>query len=328
LPGALRAEADRYLAAVQKRGKRTLLSGSLNLGFEYDTNRNAAPSAGRSLFGDNDVLLTGTSQRRDDTSLNLIGTVGARHQLAGQAGHQVFGNLTYYQAEQTLRKSLNLKAYSVQAGGVYQTGFLKATPALLFDHVQLAQRTFLRNRGGELRFDLPFRRRTNFFVAGRDVLQDYVATPDVPTAPERTGAQIDLTAGSDHLLGPVMKLGTLIGYTRKNARKSYWAFDRVALGLNHAWLLGRGSFFLTNVLYNHDRYDQPDTAISLRWRRDDTVRASGTLGAPLSLLHPKLNDLVATLTYEYYQACSTVKNYSYTNNKIAGMLTYRWEVGL
>jgi hypothetical protein len=58
------------------------------------------------------------------------------------------------------------------------------------------------------------------------------------------------------------------------------------------------------------------------------LRLSGTLGAPLSVLHPRLADLILTFTYEYYEALSNVENYAYTNNKIAAMLTYRWEVGL
>lgn len=328
LPGALRQEADRYVLATRKRGKLTQLSGSLSAGFEYDTNRNAGPSSGRALFGDTDVNLTGSSLRRDDTSILLMGNVGVRHDLGTQAGHEVFSNLTYYQAEQTLTKNLNLKAYSAQAGGVYKAGFLKATPELVFDHVELAQSTFLRNRGADLRLDVPFHRKTNFFCEARDVLQDYVATRDIPTAPDRTGVQVDLTGGSEHMLGPSMKFGTLLGYTRKDARQDYWAFSRWVAGINHAWLLGHGAFLLSSFTFNYDIYNAPDVALSQTMRRDKTMRASATVGGPLSVIHPRLEDLLWTFTYEYYHALSTVENYAYSNNKVAAMLTYRWEVGL
>ncbi len=331
LPGALRQEADRYVLAASRRAKRTRISGSLSPGFEFDTNRNAAPSSGRALFGDTDFILTGNSRSRADTSILFMGNAGVRHELDTQARHEIFGNFNYYQAEQTLAKDLNLKSYSAQAGGVYKAGFLQVTPEILFDHVELAQSSFLRNRGADIRLDVPYHRKANFYCEVRDVMQDYVATAGVPTAPDRTGVQVDITGGSEHFLGPVMKFGTLLGYTRKDARQDYWAFSRWAAGVNHAWLLGRGAFALSSFTFNYDIYNAADpvlTPVTRIMRRDKTLRASGTLGAPLSFLHPRLDDLVLTFTYEYYQALSNVKNYAYTNNKIAGLLTYRWEVGL
>ena len=328
LPGALREEANRYVLAVSRRAKRTRILGSLSTGFEYDTNRNAAPSSGRALFGDTDYILTGNSRRRADTSVLFMGNAGVRHELDTQARHEIFGNLNYYQVEQTLAKDLNLKAYSAQAGGVYKAGFLQVTPEILFDHVELAQSTFLRNRGADIRLDVPYHRKANFYCEVRDVMQDYVATAGVPKAPERTGVQVDITGGSEHFLGPVMKLGTLLGYTRKDARQDYWAFSRWVAGVNHTWLLGRGAFGLSSFTFNYDIYNAPDQTLSSIMRRDKTLRVSGTLGAPLSFIHPRLDDLILTVTYEYYQALSNVKNYAYTNNKIAGLLAYRWEVGL
>ncbi|MCX5794906.1 MAG: tetratricopeptide repeat protein [Elusimicrobia bacterium] len=323
LPPPLREEADKYAAAVAKREKKTHLSALLGAGFEYDTNRNAAPN--RALFGGNDIT---PSARRDDTSLILMGNVGVKRDLPFQSVPEVFGGFTYYQAEQTLAKTLNLKAYSVQGGTVYRVNRVKLTPTLLFDHVQLAQRTFLRDRGGDLRLDYRFNSATNLFLTARDVYQDFVATPQVASAAERTGVQTDFTAGSEHLLGPSMKFGTVIGYGFKNAAQKYWGYDRLTAGVNHAWLLGRGAFLLSAFNVNYDQYKAPDPAIGGGYRKDTTMRANGTLGAPLSLLHPKLKDLLCTLTYEYYHALSTVENYAYTNNKLAAMITYRWEVGL
>ncbi|MDD5656536.1 MAG: tetratricopeptide repeat protein [Elusimicrobia bacterium] len=328
LPDALRREAEKYLKAVESRLKRTHLSGGLSLGFEYDTNRNASPASGRRLFGDTPLTLTGTSKRRDDTSILGIADVSVRRDLPFQAVPEVFGSFSYYQAEQTLAKDLNLKAYSLRTGGVWRAGRARITPALLFDHVQLAQSTFLRNRGAEARLDWRFTARTNLFLQLRDVYQDYVPTRDIPSADERTGMQLDLAAGSEHLLGTRMKFGTVFGYTLKHARKRYDAFDRWVAGINHSLLLGRGAFLLTSFTTNYDLYDRADVAISRGYRRDTTMRLDAVLGAPLSIIHPRLKDLLWTFDYEYYQALSSVENYAYTNNKIAAMLSYRWEAGL
>jgi len=328
LPQALRDEADKYAKAVEQRVKRTHLSGSLSLGFEYDTNRNAAPASGRRLFSDTPLNLTGSSKRRDDTSLVFMGNVGVRRNLPCQSVPEIFGSFAYYQAEQTLAKNLNLKAYSAQAGGVYKAGRVKLTPAALFDHVQLAQSTFLRNRGADLRLDYRLNQKTNLFFSARDVYQDFVPTKEIGTAPDRTGIQVDFTAGADNILNPAMKLGTSIGHGFKHATRDFYAFDRWTAGVNHTWLLGRGAFLLSSFNVNYDLYRAPDTAISVALRKDTAMRANATLGAPLAVLHPRLQDLVLTFTYEYYHALSTVENYAYSNNKVAAMLNYRWEVGL
>jgi hypothetical protein len=87
-------------------------------------------------------------------------------------------------------------------------------------------------------------------------------------------------------------------------------------------------FLISSFNINEDHYKQADAAVGNRYRKDTLMRANGTLGAPMKLLHPRLKDLLWTLTYEYYHALSNVPNYAYTNNKLATMVTYRWEVGL
>jgi tetratricopeptide (TPR) repeat protein len=323
LPPPLAEEAAKYAKAVESRTKKTHLSASAGLGFEYDTNRNAAPN--QALLGGAHIT---PAARRDDTSLLFIGTLGAKRDLPFQSVPEVFGSFTYYQAEQTLSKTLNLKAYSLQAGTVYRRGKAKLTPTGLFDHVQLAQSTFLRNRGGELRLDYRWSPKTSLFFSVKDVYQDFMATRQVASAPERNGVQFDVTLGGERILGPTMKAGVILGRGFKNAAEKYWAFDRTTAGVNHAWLLGRGMFLISSFNVNYDQYKVSDPAIDGGYRKDTLMRANGTLGAPLQLLHPKLKDLLWTLTYEYYHALSSVANYAYTNNKLATMITYRWEVGL
>lgn len=327
-PDALRAEAERYKKDVEKKSKKTQLSGRVSVGFQYDTNRNAAPEAGQRLFLDNPVNLTGTGQRRDDTSLLFMVNAEGRRDLGYQAGHDAFVTLSYYRAEQTLVKTLNLAAYSVQAGATYKRGKSSLVPSFLFDHVTLAQSTYLRNRGAGLRAERKLDRATTLSLDLRAVYQDYVRTLQVPTADERDGSQWDATLSVGRILAPKHRVTAGLGYSLKNASREYNAYQRTTISGGHTWLLGKGAFLLTNASVNWDRYEQPDTAISRRFRRDTTFRVSGTLGAPLTLAHPKLKDFVGTLTYEHYHALSSLVNYEYMNNKISALLTYKWELGL
>jgi hypothetical protein len=324
----VKTEAERYLAEVRRRQKRTQLSGRLSAGLEYDDNRNATPSTDKRLFGGAPIQLTGANERRDDTSFVTLINVDARRDLGAQAGHELFASFNFYNSEQTLLKTLNLRAYSVQAGGVYKTRWGDLTPSGLFDHVSLHHRTFLRNHGGELRFDHKVNKRLGLWLDFRDVMQQYSRTEVVPTAGDRTGVQWDLTAGLDVVLTPTLRAGIAVDHGIKRAAQRYYSFERNGGTASGTVLLGKGTFALASVTVNDDRYYTPDTAITVDYRRDTTVRASGTYGAPLSLLRAGLKDFMLTLSYEYLQALSTVQNYAYTNNKIMGLLTYRWSLGL
>lgn len=328
LSPTLRAEAERYKKEVEKRTKKTRLSGHLSAGFQYDTNRNASPESGQRLFLNNPVAITGADQRRDDTSLLFMANVEGRRDLGFQAGHEAFVSLNYYRAEQTLVKTLNLAAYSVQAGAVYKHRAVNVTPLVLFDHVTLAQTTYLRTRGGALSLERKLDRRTSLALDLKAVYQDFARTAQVPTADERDGSQWEASLAVRRILSPRHRLGGGLAYSLKNASREYNAYKRSTASLNYSWLLGKGAFLLSSLAVNWDQYDQPDVAISRNLRRDSTFRVSSTLGAPLTIAHPKLKDLIGTFTYEYYHALSNIVNYEHINNKISALLTYKWELGL
>lgn len=326
LTDALKNEVASYKKAVRKGRRKNHLAGRLSAGFEYDTNRNASPASGRKLFNDVQLNATGSAARRDDTAALMMVGVDYRRDLPRAA--EAFASANYFRSEQTLLDVLDLQAYSAEAGAVLRPlPRWQFTPKLQFDHVLLSQSTFLRNIGGALRAERRWDARTTLFFQYRHTHNDYVRTVSIPSAPDRTGPQVDLTVGIQRILTPTMRLTGGLTHTTKNARESFWAFDREAIELDHTWLLGKGAFLVTGLDARHDRYKQPELAISRKYRRDTTFRLSALIGAPLTPIHASLKDVVATFAYDYYHAFSTIENYAYTNNKIAAMLTYRWEVG-
>lgn len=325
LPGALGEEVVSYQKLVDARTKKNHITVRAGLGFQYDTNRNAAPANGERLFGDVPIPLSLASQRRDDTSVLFLG--GADYRRAVGNGQELFGSFNYFKSEQTLVKVLNLAAFSLQGGAVLHRGRDSLTPSLVWDHVLLAQTSYLRDRGVDLRYEHKLGKRGDLYVQVHDVYQDFAATAVVPTADERDGIQIDALFGGDYVLTPVNRIGAAYQRTLKRAGKPYNAFDRNGLLLNDIWLLGKGTFLLANAALDYDMYRDPDVALSRKLRRDTTIRASLTYGVPLQLVHKSLQDFVMTFTYEYYQAMSTVENFSYTNDKIGTLLTYKFDLG-
>lgn len=326
-PEALRAEAQAALKQAEKSLRRTKVSGRLGIGVEHDTNRNASPASGQSLFAGTPVTLSASSRRRADPSFIAVGAVELRRDLGFQAGHEAYASLSYYRADQSKLKTLALQAHSFEAGAALKHRRWELTPAFLFDHVMLSGDTFLRDRGASLRLENKRRGGVVLYADLRGLYQDYAQTFFVRTAEERNGPQWDFSLGGMLPLSPRWRTGASYTHTEKAAARDYNGFRRDLARVDATWLPGRGMFVNGALAFGADRYDTPDTAVSRSLRRDSSLRASATFGAPLSLLHPKLKDLMWTAGYEHYRNMSNLINYDYFNNRITSMLTYRWEAG-
>jgi hypothetical protein len=324
MPESLRSEINQYLSAIAKKRRRGHVSVTLGAGFDFDENRNAAPASGKRLALGNVTVLDRASTRRNDTSKTMLASLGGSYDLGFQAGHEVFSNLSYYRAEQTVLRTLNLQNYGVEGGLRLKGKKWTLTPAAEFSYLLLAETTYQRSHGGSLRFDYKINQRLDWWGDASYGRQDYNRTKVVPTGPQRSGNRMEGELGLKFGVTPTMKVTLSAGGARQTAQSSFNAYQRAALNLGHQWLLPKGQFLLSNVIANFDQYDRAEPAVSTRIRADETLRMRATYGAPLNLLWKPLKGLVATFTYEYFHAESNLINNTYTNNKVSSMVTWRW----
>ncbi|MBI5202981.1 MAG: hypothetical protein HY925_15425 [Elusimicrobia bacterium] len=323
-PADVKSEAELYLKDIRNRQRTTHYNAVLTFGGGFDNNRNASPAGGKALVSGSPLQLQGTSERRDDFSYPFMGTLGISHDIRG--GHKAFGSATMFQSEQILTKNLNIKAYSLKGGATHRSALGELTPTLSFDHIQLAQSTFLRSRGLDLNLTQKLSPQNERYFRAAYTYQDYVGTPQVRTAPERSGGMWEFGGGFGHWFSPKHRLAPTYTYTIKNAARNYNAYTRHAFGLDHTWLLGKGMFVMNSLTAGYDRYLAHDDFVSPQIRSDDNYRARSMFGAPLSMIYKPLKDFLGTVSYEYFHSNSNLNNYAYTNNKLSAMLTYSWGI--
>ena len=326
LPDAVRAEVDDFLKKIAKKRRKTNVSGTLSLGFDWDTNRNSSPFSKQRLIGDRLVDLTGSNLKVQDTSIVTVANTRITHDPGSQAGHELFLSLTYFRAEQTVADNLDLVSYAGQTGLIYKGDWAEVTPAIAFDHVRLSEDTFLRQPTVSLRVERKVSGRFSVHWQGSAQYQQYDRTRDIAVAPERDGAQYETGVGASYLLTPTQRVAGAYAYVDKDSARRYNSFERSSFHLSHSWFLGKGRFFTTSAQANIDHYYIADRAISPRIRKDETFRVRLTYGHPLGLLHKSLKDFLWTGGFEYYASISTLANYAYDNDKLTTMLTYRWEL--
>ncbi len=327
MPDTLREEVNLYVKNIRQRRQRTRLSLRDSTGFQIDTNRNAAPSSKRRLAAEVPAGSEGSDRRRGDNSFLNILSVDLVHDLGFQAGHEINASFTHFLQEQGRVDSLDLQSFQYGVGGTYKSQWFHLSPSFYASNVFLSDESFLRTQGGLFEVTREFKRRFDVFSNCKIERQDFSGISENTTAHQRSGTYGELELGGGIKLTPSMRWSNSFVYGDKHAKEELNAYNRFAVKGTHTWLLGRGQFLLNSIELGIDKYDEVDTSVAGRIRRDKTMRYRATYGLPLELLLlnktlPRpLRDITLTFSYEYYRDLSSITNYSYTNHKYQGLIT-------
>lgn len=331
MPEDLREDVELYLNRVRMRRKNTAYVLRQSNGYEFDDNRNAAPSSKRQLVSDAPVGISGTNSKRDDTSFLNITNFRVSHDPGFQAGHRVFGEFTYFLQEQTMVDNLDIQSFRGEFGMELKSKLLNVTPSFFFNHLFLSRESFLRSQGLAINVDRSLGKRFAADAGFAYEYQDYLNISESTTAIERKGPQYSLNARLHYLLTPNQRITFGLGYLNKNAKAEFNSYERLAITLQHLLFWKKGIYVINGVDGGFDYYEEPETAVASYHRRDKSLRYRATLGIPLAafkvdrFLPRVFRGISVNLTYEYYRALSTITNFTYHNNKYQAILTKTWE---
>lgn len=333
IPGDVRAEVDSYLDRIALERRTTRYTASLSLGMHFDTNRNSTPRSGTRLVAD---VPFDVGDEEADIGYLGIGTVRFDHDLGVQAGHELFGTLTYFHDEQVQQDAQDLQSFIVEGGGVYRSGFegIDVTPSVSYTHLRLSRETFFQEYGVGLRLEREFGAGISGFASARLLYQTFSPITENAIARERDGRQIEGMIGGAYAISPAMRISADYQHQDKSAKGAggaeFFSYYRDQIRLNHTWLLGDGQFVLNSFTYQRDRYEDPDPFISGRTRHDDIFRYRVTYGAPLAFifgagtLPDAIEDITVTPSIEYFRAHSNLNDFDFENWKFQALLNKTW----
>ncbi|MBI4059877.1 MAG: tetratricopeptide repeat protein [Elusimicrobia bacterium] len=320
LTAPLREELEGYRKQIQRRRRKTRLGLSVMAGFDFDENRNSAPAFGKRLAADIPVVLDEGSTRKSDTAKTMNAALSVSHDLGYQAGHSLFSTLSYYRAEQTHVRTLNLQSYNGTLGGTFKSEAADVTPAMSFGHLLLAETTYQRSYGPSLRLDKRLGQRLGVFGTAGYQRQIYARTQIVPAADQRTGDQHYGGIGCSYAFNRGFSLAASYVHTLQGASEAFNAYERDALSITATKVLPQGRFLVLSLMPQLDEYLAADDSISRKVRQDHAYRSQLTFGTPV------VKSLLLVLSYEYFHSRSNIPNYAYTNNKLSSSLTYRLDL--
>lgn len=326
MPQSLREEVDHYLEEIAARRKVTRVTGNLGLGMQWDSNRNAGPDSGEVLFFDTPFSLV-TGKKQGDFSGLMLAGVRAQHDLGYDAGHQLIGAAQVFGQKQIDVTSLDLGAFSGEAGGLIRAPFVDIQPSLYTTYLNLAGESYVSTVGTGVRASHRFSQA--FEVAARFRF-DYEFFESLDTSPitdQRTGGRYEGGLGASWTPLPTLRIDAGVGFVDKQADQAYYTYVGPQAVLGTTWLLGQGQFLLSTFFFEYDGYEGPEPFVSTTTRRDQWYRGRVSYGAPLGFLLPFLSpprairDTVMTANVEYLNVQSNITNYQFDDWRLSILFT-------
>jgi tetratricopeptide (TPR) repeat protein len=192
LPPDVREDIKTSLVAIRRKLARDLVTGSLSTGLRYQTNANAASTAGIArVFGINQVS---PEHKIPDLNVFLAGDATYIHDFESQGGETLETNASAYAAQQFRAHNLSLAIGELSVGPrvpfrLTDNGALafSVRPYLVGDAAALDYVQFFRAYGGGTNLRLAAGSRLQIELDYRFQHRDFFSTAANPTLSQETG---------------------------------------------------------------------------------------------------------------------------------------------
>lgn len=336
---SLRAEIDRFVAAIEQRRKKTKYKVQVSFGLKRDSNVNAAPRSHSALAAGLAFAPVGRAQKQPDFAVLGLVSGEIRQDLGRQARDEIIISGSYFHDEQFAIDTQDLQSGSADVALRLLYENFVFTPKFSYVNLRLSREKFFSGYAAELRFD-----RRNVVPAwgidghflGRGTRENFHQIFETTSGLQQTGFRWEWEAGLNKQFSPKHRVDVAAKFTRKLpqsfAPNDYRGYK---IGLRHTWVLSGGQFLLTNGSYEAKLYKRADPGVTpFQVRHDNLVRLSVTYGATVGFLFDKLDfkhvyfdalrDFTWTVTGELTEQASNIVNFSYSNRRAQTMLSKSW----
>ncbi len=336
---SLRAEIDRFMAAIEQRRQKTKYKVQVSFGLKRDSNVNASPRRGTILAGGLKFLPVGRAQKQADFALLGYISGEVRQDLGRQSRDELIISGSYYHNEQFAIDPQDLQSGSATVALKLPFENFLFTPKFSYTNLRLSREKFFSGYSAELRFDrrnvIPALGIEGHFLA-RGTRENFHSIFETASGLQQTGFRWEWEVGLTKQFSPEHRLEGTAKFTRKlpqsfapNDYRGYKA------GVRHTWALGEGQFLLSNASLENKLYKRADPLVTnFQVRHDQLLRISLTYGASVGFLFDKMNfkhayfdalrDFTWTITGELTEQLSNIENFSYANRRAQTMFTKTW----
>lgn len=329
IPADVRADIESYRRRIGDLQATDRITGSIGMGFEYQSNANAAPAAVR-VFGFN--ATPGSSfQKQSDGSFYVNGDALYVHDFHTQSGITAEIGFTAYGAQQFHATEFSLGALELTPGlrfpvlnGGSGEPTLSVRPYLIGDFTSLDYQPFYHAVGGGTNFHSVVTPELTVNIDTEYRRRSFTDTTVNPTLDLMDGNLTLTRVSASYLITASDLVEGTLQYTRNGTRAPFDSYNEYLGGISysHAFadpfkLTGKNWIVSLRGGGAMRPYDQPDPTVdpgSTRFDHEWTAGATLTIG---------LTDaLAAVVQAQQLWELSSIPNYRYRNT--IGLLGIRY----
>ena len=336
LPSKLAAEAQSYLDAIAQRRKTWNGAVTFGAGIHVDSNRNSYPESDR--FRIQDQIIPGTQDQNGDVGVLGFANLELGYDPGMQRVSSIYVDMTGLMDQQAREDDLDLFAGMIETGAHIDASAFQVVPHMRYENLGLAGNRYADIVEGGVRINRVSHAISGLksFLGGRISYEDFKDTPNVPFNHERSGPLFEAEAGVRYDVTPAFQVEGSYTLSIKDANESFQSYEGHELALSGTYVFGNQSFLVGTGSLDRQTYDAPDTFINPSatiTRQDTDSRLRLTYGVPFNVLlktagvsdiAPETRSLVLSVSGEYFESESNIRNFEYENWRSSFLITKRF----
>jgi tetratricopeptide (TPR) repeat protein len=322
----LKASAARYIAVADKQQVGDYIVGSFVPGVRYQTNANGGALSNSILLNGIPFELSQSAMADPDYNAYFSAVIHASHDLQDQ-GDRVNLDVNFYASKYEKHDELNTLAAEVQAGPVLDLGRIGLKGATLGLYgigsaVQLGGAPYLYVLGAGGVLTMTPTEATQLQTRFEYRYEDYMNTPDRPTASDLTGARMRLTQGGQVQANDWLRLSGSGYVERKNGATAMRTDWEAGLSAGATVAFGSKDNQLPPVTLDLQLglagrlYDAPDPVFS-----STDVRTDKSAYVQAALNIPVAEHVAASVIAAYSRQISSYDLYTFDDASLSLALT-------
>lgn len=320
VPDKVKENIQLMLGTIEKITRRNVVSGSISIGNNMDTNANSASASGEVTYSDTSIALDATSTAARDSSFFYAATVSDVFRFTKPSNEfevTLDSSGTFYRTDQRDLNSIDIALVSFKTGPQfnlkkYRT---KIGTNFIYSYLKLNREPYLITTAAEMTLTHILNDKLSLNMAATVEKRTFRNSPTTFTYTGKTGNAFQTKYGANYLLTPKDLLGVDLTLRSENAKIEHNAkFDK-SFSLSHTHQFPFDISTVTSFSFKQSDYDALDSTISTQVIRQDRERTfSFNVGKKLP------HNVALTVGYQYKNATSNIQNYTYKDYRLSTAL--------
>jgi hypothetical protein len=319
-PEQVKANIGKVLETVNNNLRTDIISGSVTVGLNQDTNANSSSSSGQTTFSGISIPLADSSTAKKDAQFMTAVSLSHLHKFDIDSkfwGASLTTTGTFYKTQQESENQLDLRLFSYKTGPIFDLKKLRMQIGASFSesYIQLASQDYIRSPSGDLTLKYAPLNNLIFDYTFTYEYRKFINSPNITTNSNRSGNAHQNKAGITYALTPKDIFNTSMTWRSEEASYEAFGNDQLSATGSYTRQLPYDMAFNTLLSFKKSHYNDFDTSVSTTEIRGDRERSMAfTLAKKL----PK--NITVSLGYQYKNAKSNIQNYQYVDHKTSATI--------